>query len=62
MISQQTLQGNWSEMNRRLRSKWDELTDNDVMTFNGDVDQLIGTIQKKTGEAREKIEQYFDKF
>ncbi|MDA9840666.1 CsbD family protein [Rubripirellula sp.] len=62
MISQQTLQGNWSEMNRRLRSKWGELTDNDVMTFNGDVDQLIGTIQKKTGEAREKIEQYFDKF
>ena len=32
------------------------------MTFNGDVDQLIGTIQKKTGEAREKIEQFFDEF
>lgn len=62
MISQQTLQGNWNEIKGRLRSKWGELTDDDVMTFNGDVDQLIGTIQKKTGEAREKIEQFFGEF
>ncbi|XZE55054.1 CsbD family protein [Planctomycetaceae bacterium SH139] len=62
MISQQTLQGNWNEFKGRLRSKWGELTDDDVMTFNGDVDQLMGTIQRKTGEARENVEQFFDEF
>ncbi|EGF24377.1 CsbD family protein [Rhodopirellula baltica] len=62
MISQQTLQGNWNEIKGRLRSKWGELTDDDVMTFNGDVDQLVGTIQEKTGEARTNIEQFFDEF
>ncbi len=60
MISQQTLQGNWNEIKGRLRSKWGELTEDDVMTFNGDVDQLMGTIQKKTGEARENVEQFFE--
>ncbi|QDT60516.1 hypothetical protein SV7mr_30390 [Stieleria bergensis] len=56
MISQQTLQGNWNEIKGRLRSKWGELTEDDVMTFNGDVDQLIGNNPKKDrrgkGECR----------
>lgn len=62
MISQQTLQGNWNEIKGKLRSKWGELTEDDVMAFNGDVDQLMGKIQKKTGAAREHIEQFFEQF
>ncbi len=62
MINQQTLQGNWNEIKGKLRSKWGELTDDDVMAFNGDIDQMIGTIQKKTGAARENIEQFFEQF
>lgn len=62
MISQQTLQGNWNEIQGLLLSKWGELTDDDVMAFNGDVDQLMGSIQRKTGETRESIEQFFEQF
>lgn len=62
MISEQTLQGNWHEIKGKLRSKWGELTDDDVMAFNGDVEQLFGTIQRKTGEARESVEQFFEQF
>ena len=60
MINQQTLQGNWNEIKGKLRSKWGSLTDDDVLVFNGNVDQLVGTIQRKTGEARESIEQFFE--
>jgi uncharacterized protein YjbJ (UPF0337 family) len=60
MISQQTLQGNWNEIKGVLRSKWGALTDDDVMVFNGNVEQLMGTIQRRTGEARESIEQFFE--
>jgi uncharacterized protein YjbJ (UPF0337 family) len=60
MINQQTLQGNWNEIKGKLRSKWGSLTDDDVMVFNGNVDQLLGTIQRKTGEARESVEQFFE--
>lgn len=62
MINQQTLQGNWNEIKGKLRSKWGSLTDDDLMVFNGNVDQLLGTIQRKTGEAREGIEQFFEQF
>src|SRR6185503_3840759 len=58
MVNQQTLQGNWNEIKGKLRSKWGALTDDDVAIFNGNVDQLMGTIQRKTGEARESIEQF----
>jgi len=60
MVNQQTLQGNWNEIKGKLRSKWGTLTDDDLKSFNGNVDQLVGTIQRKTGEARESIEQFFD--
>ncbi|NQV26697.1 MAG: DUF883 family protein [Rhodopirellula sp.] len=62
MISEQTLRGNWNEISGMLRSKWGELTDDDVTAFNGNVDQLVGTIQRKTGAARESVEQFFEQF
>jgi len=60
MIEQQTLQGNWNELKGLLRSKWGSLTDDDLAVFNGNVDQLVGTIQRITGEARDGIEQFLE--
>jgi ElaB/YqjD/DUF883 family membrane-anchored ribosome-binding protein len=34
------------------------LSDDDLRTFNGNVDQLVGQIQRKTGEARQVIEEF----
>jgi len=60
MINQQTLQGNWNELKGQLRKHWGQLTDDDVSKFDGNVDQLVGLIQRKTGEGREAIEKYLD--
>ncbi|HEX5104766.1 MAG TPA: CsbD family protein [Pirellulaceae bacterium] len=60
MVNQQTLQGNWNEIRGRLRSKWGQLTGDDLQTFNGNVDQLVGLIQRKTGEARSSIESFLE--
>ena len=60
MVNQQMLQGNWNEIKGKLRTKWGQLTDDDLTRFNGDVDQLVGTIQRKTGEARDSIEKFLD--
>jgi uncharacterized protein YjbJ (UPF0337 family)/ElaB/YqjD/DUF883 family membrane-anchored ribosome-binding protein len=62
MPNAQTLQGNCNEIKGKLRSKWGQLTNDDVGMFNGNVDQLVGTIQRKTGEARQTIEQFLDTF
>ena len=58
MISQQTIVGNWNEIKGKLLSKWGELTHDDLAAFNGNLDQLLGAIQRKTGVARESIEHF----
>lgn len=62
MMNQQTIQGNWNEIKGKLRSQWGTLTEDDLAVFNGNVDQLMGMIQRKTGEARERVEQFFEQF
>lgn len=59
-MNQQTLQGNWNEIKGKVRSKWGSLIEDDLAIFNGNFEQLVGVIQRKTGEAREGIEQFFE--
>jgi len=60
MINQQVLQGHWNEIKGKLRTRWGQLTDDDLPQFQGEVDKLVGTIQRKTGEGREAIERYLN--
>ncbi len=60
MVNAQTLQGNWNEIKGKLRNKWGQLTNDELQQFSGNVDQLVGTIQRKTGEARNAIEGYLE--
>jgi len=60
MVNQQVLSGKWHEFSGRLKAKWGELADDDLRIFNGNVEQLVGWIQHKTGETREDIERFLD--
>jgi uncharacterized protein YjbJ (UPF0337 family) len=60
MINEQVLEGNWNEIKGKLRTHWGQLTDDDLTHFHGEVDKLVGTIQRKTGEGREAIEKYLN--
>jgi uncharacterized protein YjbJ (UPF0337 family) len=60
MVNAQTLQGNWNEIKGKLRNRWGQLTNDELQQFSGNVDQLVGTIQRKTGEARNAIEGYLE--
>jgi uncharacterized protein YjbJ (UPF0337 family) len=57
-LNQQTLEGNWNEIKGKLHERWGQLTQDDLQKARGSVDQLVGLIQRKTGEARERVEQY----
>ncbi len=52
MINQQMLYGDWNEIKGQLRRRWGQLTDDDLPQIRGDAEQIIGAIQRKTGEAR----------
>jgi uncharacterized protein YjbJ (UPF0337 family) len=56
----QKLAGSWNEIKGQVKEKWGQLTDDDLKIGNGNIDQLIGRIQHKTGEARESIEKFLD--
>jgi uncharacterized protein YjbJ (UPF0337 family) len=60
MVNQSVLQGNWKQIKGKLREKWGTLADDDVATFNGNVDQLVGKIQQKTGESRQAVERFLE--
>jgi uncharacterized protein YjbJ (UPF0337 family) len=60
MVNTQTLQGQWNQVRGQLKKKWGQLTDDDLKFANGNLDQLVGRIQHKTGEAREAIEGFLD--
>ena len=54
------LTGNWNQVKGSLKQKYGELSDDDLKYEEGQVDQLIGVIQEKTGETKEKIKEYID--
>jgi uncharacterized protein YjbJ (UPF0337 family) len=60
MVNQQTVKGDWNELAGKLRSKWGQLNNDELQQFKGDATQLVGYIQRKTGEARDKIEGFLD--
>jgi uncharacterized protein YjbJ (UPF0337 family) len=50
------IKGDWNVTKGKLKQKWAKLTDNDLEYVDGQQDELIGRIQKSTGETREAIE------
>ena len=57
-MNQQILDGNWNEIKGKVREKWGQLTDSDLPQLQGNMEQLVGIIQRKTGEGRESIEKF----
>ena len=57
-ITAQDLQGQWNRMKGQVKQKWGHLTDDDLQISNGNIDQLVGRIQQKTGDARAQIETF----
>jgi len=60
MVNSQVLKGQWNEVRGQLKRKWGQLTDDDLRFASGNVDQLVGNIQRRTGEAREGIESFLE--
>ena len=48
--------GDWNIVKGKLKQKWAKLTDDDLQYTEGKQDELVGRIQKRTGETREAVE------
>jgi uncharacterized protein YjbJ (UPF0337 family) len=50
------IKGDWNITKGKLKQKWAKLTDDDLQYIEGKQDELLGRIQKRTGETREAVE------
>ena len=50
------IKGDWNIAKGKLKQKWADLTDDDLQYLEGEQEELLGRIQKRTGETREAIE------
>ncbi len=50
------IKGDWNIIKGMLKQKWAKLTDDDLQYVEGQQEELLGRIQKRTGETREAVE------
>ena len=49
------LKGIWEEQKGKLKQKFAELTDDDLMFAEGKKDEMMGKLQKKLGKTKEEM-------
>jgi ElaB/YqjD/DUF883 family membrane-anchored ribosome-binding protein len=59
-INTQVIVDHWDEIRERLREQWESLTDEDLEMARNNVNEVIGRIQLRTGEARRDIQRFLD--
>ncbi len=58
MVTKEEIQGNWNSFLGGVQKKYSEITGDDLASVKGNIQQMAGIIQRKTGQAREEIEKY----
>ena len=56
------IKGNWNEIKGKLKQKYGQLTDDDLVFATGKEEELLGRLQQRLGKKKEdiraEIEQY----
>lgn len=60
-MNREQVRGNVNELKGKLKQKWGQLTDDDLTLVDGQMDELIGRIQKRYGGRKENIQQEIDR-
>lgn len=55
-MNREKIQGQWNILKGKLKQKYAELTDDDLIYVEGKADELFGRMQKRLGKNREEIE------
>ena len=55
------IKGNWTQAKGKLRSKYADLTDDEIEGAKANRDQLVGLITEKYGKAKSEVEEEVNK-
>jgi uncharacterized protein YjbJ (UPF0337 family) len=50
-----SMKGNWKEIAGKLKQKYANLTDDDLLFKEGKEEELVGRLQKKLGKTSEEV-------
>lgn len=54
--------GNWNEVKGKLKQKYSQLTDDDLLYAEGKEDELVGKLQQKLNMGRKEVEDELSKY
>ena len=60
MTNSKEIKGNWNEFKGKLKQKFADLTDDDLLYEEGKEDEMWGKLQKKIGKTEKEIKSLFD--
>ena len=49
------MKGSWNEVKGKLKQKYGQLTDDDLMFAKGKEDELLGRLQKRLGSTKDEL-------
>ena len=49
------LRGTWNEAKGKLKQKYGELTDDELMFAEGKEDELVGRLEKRLGKTKDEV-------
>ncbi|AWG25924.1 CsbD family protein [Flavobacterium kingsejongi] len=60
MPNSKEIKGNWNEFKGKLKQKFADLTDDDLLYEEGKEDEMWGKLQQKLGKTEKEIKSLFD--
>jgi uncharacterized protein YjbJ (UPF0337 family) len=58
MLTREEMQGSWNSLVGAVQKQYSQVTGDDISGLKGDLNQLVGVIQRKTGRSRDEIESF----
>lgn len=58
--SKMTWRGNWNEVKGKLKQRFADLTDDDLLYQEGKEEELLGRLQQRLGKTRAEVEQLLE--
>jgi uncharacterized protein YjbJ (UPF0337 family) len=54
------IEGKWDQFKAAVRQQWGNMTDDDLEQAKGQRDKLVGRIQERYGETKDKVSKRID--
>lgn len=60
MVDWNQLEGNWKQVKGKIKEKWADLTDDDLLKIEGSREQFEGKLQERYGKSKDAVRKDVD--